>query len=233
MFASTLFFDFTVSRSPHPSYVNTPPSRIDFTESSCLIYGTIQHLGNIRVTSASSGSRTEDQLHGSFRFRKWSTRKTWRNFQITEVKEQVSQSMATVPGTHSTWQGNHKNLQEPHGFATQSRPRSSKTLYAMTLTTIYNYLTKGSLLQVRPMLHTTCPMTPTWPVMTFPLFTLPCDTQIWPCYLPMLPCLYAMLFSIFVFIYETDMSAFCSYVAWHCSNVLRYHVFKPMYLCLA
>ena len=37
---------------------------------------------------------------------------------ITEAREQVTRSMATVPEVHSTWQGNHENLQEPCGFAT-------------------------------------------------------------------------------------------------------------------
>ena len=141
--------------------------------------------------------------------------------------------MATVPEAHSTWQGNHENLQEPRGWQLDRDLDLSETLDDTTLTTIYDYPTKDDARQVRPMTHTTHPMTPMRPIMVFSLFSLPCDTRTRPCYRPMLPCLYAMLFSVFVHVCETDTSAFCSYVAWHCSDVLRCCVFKPMYFRLA
>ena len=141
--------------------------------------------------------------------------------------------MATVPEAHSTWQGNHENLQEPRGWQLDRDLDLSETLDDTTLTTIYDYPTKDDARQVRPMMHTTRPMTPMRPIMIFSLLLSPCDARTRPCYRPMLPCLYAMLFSVFVCAYETDMSAFCSYVAWLGSDVLRCCVFKPMYFRLA
>ena len=141
--------------------------------------------------------------------------------------------MATVPEVHSTWQGNHENLQEPHGWQLDRDLDLSETLDDTTLTTIYDYPTKDDARQVRPMTHTTHPMTPMRPIMIFSLFSFTSrhsDSTMLSSYAT-LPICYAI--SVFVHVCETDTSAFCSYVAWHCSDVLRCCVFKPMYLRLA
>ena len=79
--------------------------------------------------------------------------------------------MAAVPEAHSTWQGNHENLQEPHGWQLDRDLDLSETLDDTTLTTIYDYPTKDDARQVRPMTHTTHPMTPMRPIMIFSLFS--------------------------------------------------------------
>ena len=86
-------------------------------------------------------------------------------------RSKLLESMATAPEVHSTWQGNHENLQELRGFATHSGPRSSKSLDDTTLTTIYDYPTKDNVRQDRPVTHTTHPMTPMRPITIFSLFS--------------------------------------------------------------
>ena len=68
--------------------------------------------------------------------------------------------MATVPEAHSTWQGNHENLQEPCGWQRDRDLDLSETLDDTTLTTIYDYPTKDNVRRDRPVTHTTHPMTP-------------------------------------------------------------------------
>ena len=79
--------------------------------------------------------------------------------------------MATVPEVHSTWQGNHENLQEPRSWQLDRDLDLSETLDDTTLTTIYDYPTKDDVRQVRPVTHTTHPMTPMRPIMIFSLFS--------------------------------------------------------------
>ena len=79
--------------------------------------------------------------------------------------------MATVPEAHSTWQGNHENLQEPRGWQLDRDLDLSETLDSTTLTTIYDYPTKDDVRQVRPVTHTAHPMTPMRPIMIFSLFS--------------------------------------------------------------
>ena len=76
--------------------------------------------------------------------------------------------MAMVPEVHSTWQGNHENLQEPHGWQLDRDLDLSETLDDTTLTTIYDYPTKDNVRQDRPVTHT---MTPMRPITIFSLFS--------------------------------------------------------------
>ena len=68
--------------------------------------------------------------------------------------------MVTVPEAHSTWQGNHENLQEPHGRQRDRDLDLSETLDDTTPMTTYDYPTKDDARQDRPVTHTTHPMTP-------------------------------------------------------------------------
>ena len=80
--------------------------------------------------------------------------------------------MATVPEAHSTWQGNHENLQEPRGWQLDRDLDLSETLDDTTLTTIYDHPTKDNVRKDRPVTHTTHPMTPMRPITIFSLFSV-------------------------------------------------------------